>query len=226
MNTPKLTYYPVIDKLIDSDLEVQENFRKYFNQLGFFYLKDTINAKDNIEEILGNLDNSVDVYYGEEVFTGNRSVFHGTYSRLDNLDNQYVNQYLKLINQLLSFISSAFGYPQEFLQEVSQKNNYGLYFYDREAQYMKFIETVEEHDITILPHVDSSLITIIVSLQGFEGYSKEYDWFSIPDREGYLIVQAGTLLQSLTQNTIKANIHRVRGFDSSRVAFWGNLITV
>lgn len=168
----------------------------------------------------------MDVYYGEEAFTGNRSVFHGTYSRIDNLDNQYVNQYLKLIHQLLSFISSAFGYPQAFLQEVSQENNYGLYFYDREAEYMKFIETVEEHDITILPHVDSSLITIRVSIQGFEGYSKEYGWFSIPDTEGYLIVQAGTLLQNLTQNTIKANIHRVRGFDSSRAAFWGNLITV
>lgn len=226
MNTPKLTSYPVIDQLINTDLEVKKNLRKYLNQLGFFYLKDTINARDNIEEILGNLTNSRDVYYGEDAFTGNRAVFHGTYSRFDNLGNQYVNQYLKLIHQVLSLISSAFGYPQDFLQEVSQKNNYGLYFYDREPQYMKLIETIEEQNITISPHVDSSLITIIVSIQGFEGYSKEYDWFSIPDIEGYLIVQAGTLLQSLTQNNIKANIHRVRGFDSSRAAFWGNLIAV
>ena len=91
---------------------------------------------------------------------------------------------------------------------------------------MDSLQVTDEEDITIPPHMDRSLLTLIISIQGFEGYSKEFDWFSIPDKEYYLMVQAGTLLQDLTENKLKANIHQVRGFDSSKAIFWGKLAPV
>ncbi|NER52608.1 MAG: hypothetical protein F6J92_39410, partial [Symploca sp. SIO1A3] len=118
------------------------------------------------------------------------------------------------------------GYEQGFLSNISQENNYGLYFYDREEEYIDFIKKADEEAIVVPPHKDRSIITLVVSIKGLEGYAPQYDWFSIPDREGYIIVQAGTLLQALTQEAIKANIHRVRGYDSSKAVFWGHLVPV
>lgn len=226
MSVIELEQYPIIDELDGPEADLIEKVGNYLNQFGFFYVKDTIEARVRIDQELKNLQDAVDVYYGEDAYTGEGSVFHGTYSRLENQENQVLKQYFEFIDQLLAIISRAFGYPQEFLHNFSQKQNYGLYIYDREEEYMEYIKEANPEEISIAPHKDRSFITIIISIEGFEGYKQKYGWFSIPDREGYLMVQAGTLLQDLTQNKIKANIHRVRGHDSSKALFWSNLLPV
>jgi isopenicillin N synthase-like dioxygenase len=226
MTTIKIYKYPVIDDLNQPEANLIEQVRESLSQFGFFYIKDTIQARVWIDKELKNLKDSVDVYYGEDAYTGEGSVFHGTYSRLDNPKNMNINHYFELISHLLGIISCALGYPKEFLQEVSQQENYGLYIYDREEEYMDYIKKADSQEISIAPHKDRSLITLIISIDGFEGYSQEYGWFLIPDIEGYLIVQVGTLLQKITKNKFKANIHRVRGFDSSKALFWSNLEAV
>ncbi|EAW36220.1 2OG-Fe(II) oxygenase family protein [Lyngbya sp. PCC 8106] len=222
----QLEQYPIIDELERTEEYQIEQVKNYLTQFGFFYIKDTIEAREHIDRELESLQNSVDVYYGEDAYTGQGSVFHGTYSRFDSKENTKVERYIKFIEKILRVISCACGYPPEFLQELSQKENYGLYFYDREEEYIKYIENLDREEIAVGPHRDRSLITLVVSIKGLEGYTKEYNWFSMPDREGYLIVQGGTILQDLTQSAIKANIHRVRGHDSSNALFWSNLAPV
>ncbi|NEO18661.1 2OG-Fe(II) oxygenase family protein [Moorena sp. SIO4A5] len=226
MTVIELERYPIIDELDGTEANLIDKVRDYLNQFGFFYVKDPIEARVRIDQDLENLQDSVEVYYGEDAYTGEGSVFHGTYSRFEVGESTTTEQYFDFFNQLLDIISRALGYPEEFLKEFSQQENYGLYIYDREEEYMKYIKKVDSEEISIAPHKDRSLITIIISIAGFEGYKQEYGWFSIPDREGYLMVQAGTLLQDLTKEAIKANIHRVRGYDSSKALFWGNLIPV
>ncbi|NEO12034.1 MULTISPECIES: 2OG-Fe(II) oxygenase family protein [unclassified Moorena] len=226
MTVIELERYPIIDELDGTEANLIDKVRDYLNQFGFFYVKDPIEARVRIDQDLENLQDSVEVYYGEDAYTGEGSVFHGTYSRFEVGEITTTEQYFDFFNQLLDIISRALGYPEEFLKEFSQQENYGLYIYDREEEYMKYIKKVDSEEISIAPHKDRSLITIIISIAGFEGYKQEYGWFSIPDREGYLMVQAGTLLQDLTKEAIKANIHRVRGYDSSKALFWGNLIPV
>ena len=227
MSVIELDQYPQIDNLHQPKAETIDKVRNFLSQFRFFYIKDTIGARDSIDEELKKLQNSVDVYYGEDAFTGEGSVFHGTYSQFENSDNNTViSQYFGLVSDLLDLISLALGYEQGFLQKISQQENYGLYGYEREVAYMKSLDTVRREDILIPPHVDRSLITVVISIRGFEGYSQEFDWFSIPDREGYLMVQVGTALQALTKHAIKANVHRTRGYDSSRAVFWGNLAPV
>lgn len=227
MGVLELVQYPQIDHWHQPKADTLDKVRYFLSQFGFFYIKDTIDARASIDEVLENLQNSVDVYYGEDAYTGEGSVFHGTYSRLKNSGNNIIiNQYLGLVSNLLDLVSLALGYEQGFLQKISQKKNYGLYFYDREEKYIEFIKKADQEAIVVPPHKDSSIITLVVSIKGLEGYAPHYDWFSIPDREGYIIVQAGTLLQALTQEAIKANIHRVRGYDSSKAVFWGHLVPV
>ena len=226
MTVLELDRYPTIDRLEPTDANLIDEVKDALSQFGFFYIKDTIQARLSIDKELENLQDSVDVYYGEDAYTGEGSVFHGTYSRFENPENPGIKPYFDLVAQLLDIISRSFGYRKDFLQQVSQQENYGLYIYDREEDYMKYIKNVDPEEVSIATHKDRSLITIIISIQGFEGYTQESSWFSIPDREGYLMVQAGTLLQNITQNAIKANIHRVRGFDSSKALFWSNLVPV
>ena len=226
MTVLELDRYPTIDRLDPTDANLIDEVKDALSQFGFFYMKDTIQARLSIDKDLENLKDSVDVYYGEDAYTGEGSVFHGTYARFEHKENPAIEPYFELVDRLLRIISSAFGYRQDFLQQVSQQENYGLYIYDREEDYMKYIKNVDPEEVSIAPHKDRSLITIIVSIQGFEGYKQESSWFFIPEREGYLMVQAGTLLQNITQNAIKANIHRVRGFDSSKALFWSNLVPV
>lgn len=226
MNAIKLEHYPIIEGLDRPDEDLIREVKKGLSQLGFFYIKDTIGARTKIDQQLENLQDSVDVYYGEDAYTGEGSVFHGTYSRFDQEENTKVKPYFGFISRLLEIISLSLGYPKEFLQEFSRKQNCGFYIYDREEGYMEYIKDADAEEISIAPHKDRSLITIIISIAGFEGYKQEYGWFSIPDREGYIMIQAGTLLQKLTQGAIKANIHRVRGFDSSKALFWSNLAPV
>ena len=223
MTVIELAQYLQIDDLHEPKADTINKVRDFLCQFGFFYVKDTIGARASIDTEIAKLENSVDVYFGEDAYTGKGSAFHDNYSRFESPDNNTaINQYLGLISDLLGLISRALRYEQDFLQKVSQQKNYGLYIYDK--TYMKSLDTVKEKDVRIPPHVDRSLLTITISIRGFEGYSQEFDWFSIPDREGYLVVQAGTDLQTLTQDAIKANIHRVRGYDASRAVFWGNLV--
>ncbi|NES83864.1 MAG: hypothetical protein F6K10_21990 [Moorea sp. SIO2B7] len=226
MSVIELEQYPIIDEWDGSEADLIEKVGNYLNQFGFFYVKDPIEARVRIDKELENIQDSVDVYYGEDAYTGEGSVFHGTYSRVEKQEDKAIEQYFEFVDQLLGIISRAFGYPQEFLHNFSQKQNYGLYIYDREEEYMRYIKKANWEEISIAPHKDRSLITIIISIKGFEGYKEKYGWFSIPDREGYLMVQAGTLLQDLTKNKIKANIHRVRGYDSSKALFWSDLVPV
>ena len=226
MSAIELEHYPIIDGLDLPEEHLIEDIKKSLSQFGFFYIKDTIEARIKIDKQLENLQDSVDVYYGEDASTGEGSVFHGTYSRFERGENTAVKQYFELVSRLLDIISLALGYPKGFLQEFSRQQNCGFYIYDREEEYMKYIKNADAAEISIAPHKDRSLITMIVSIAGFEGYKQEYGWFSIPDRDGYLMIQAGTLLQDLTQGAIKANIHRVRGFDSSKALFWSNLAPV
>jgi isopenicillin N synthase-like dioxygenase len=226
MTAIALTRYPQIDDLNESEENLIDQVRDALSQFGFFYIKDTIEARVRIDEELENLKDGIDVYYGEEPYTGECSVFHGTYSRFDHQENTHIKQYHELVSQLMTLISRALGYPKEFLQEVSQKENYGLYFYAREEEYIKYIKNIDPEEIVVAPHKDRSLITMIISIEGLEGYTQESGWFSVPDREGYLIVQAGTLLQNISQQAVKANIHRVRGHDSSKALFWSNLVPV
>ncbi|MBP0028160.1 2OG-Fe(II) oxygenase family protein [Roseofilum sp. Guam] len=226
MSTMMLEQYPTIEGLDRSEDDLIEEVKKSLTQFGFFYIKDTIKARINIDQQLDNLQDSVDVYYGEDAYTGEGSVFHGTYSRFEEQQNTQVNQYFEFISRLLEIISLGLGYPQGFLQEFSRKQNYGLYFYDREQEYVTYIENADRQKIVVTPHKDRSLITLVISIKGLEGYTRESGWFSIPDRDGYILIQGGTLLQDLTQGAIKANIHRVRGFDSSKALFWSNLAPV
>lgn len=222
----ELENYPIIDGLDRLEAELIEQVKRNLSQFGFFYIKDTIEARIKIEKQLENLKDSVDVYYGEDAYTGEGSVFHGTYSRFNRGENIAIKQYFEFVSRLLDIISLALGYPKGFLQEFSRQQNCGFYIYDREEEYMGYIKNADAEEISIGPHKDRSLITMIVSIAGFEGYKQEYGWFSIPDRDGYIMIQAGTLLQDLTQGAIKANIHRVRGFDSSKALFWSNLAPV
>ena len=226
MTVLELDRYPTIDNLDPTDANLIDEVKDALSQFGFFYMKDTIKARLSIDKALENLQDSVDVYYGEDAYTGEGSVFHGTYSRFENPDNPGIKPYFEFVSQLLDIISLAFGYRQEFLQEVSQQENYGLYFYDREEEYVKYIKKADREEIVVGPHKDRSLMTLVISIKGLEGYTQEKGWFSMPDREGYLLVQGGTVLQDITQQTIKANIHRVRGFDSSKALFWSNLVPV
>lgn len=224
--TTKLDHYPTIDGLDLPEECLIDDVKKSLSHFGFFYIKDTIGARIQIDKHLKDLQDSVDVYYGEDAYTGQGSVFHGTYSRLAQQKNTVTKPYFEFFFRLLDVISRSLGYPKEFLQEFSQQQNYGLYIYDREQEYMNYIETADRQEISIGPHKDRSLITLIISIQGFEGYGRESGWFSIPDRDGYLMIQAGTHLQELTHGAIPANIHRVRGFDSSKALFWSNLVPV
>ena len=227
MNIIELNQYPQIEDFHQPKEDTFAKVRDFLSEFGFFYIKDTISARTNIDEALENLQDSVDVYYGEDAYTGEGSVFHGTYSRFQNLgNNTVINRYLGLVSDLLSLISLAFGYEQDFLQKISQQKNYGLYFYDREDKYVKFISEADRKEIVVPPHKDRSIITLVVSIKGLEGYSPQNKWFSVPDRESYIIVQAGTLLQTVTNSAIKANIHRVRGYDSSKAVFWSDLVPV
>lgn len=226
MSAIELEHYPTIEGLDRPEKHLIEEVKKGLSQFGFFYIKDTIGARTKIDRQLENLQDSVDVYYGEDAYTGEGSVFHGTYSRFEREGNTEVKQYFEFIFRLLEIISLALGYPKGFLQEFSRQQNCGFYIYDREEEYIEYIKGADAAEISIAPHKDRSLITIIISIAGFEGYKPEQGWFSIPDREGYIMIQAGTLLQDLTQGAVKANIHRVRGFDSSKALFWSNLAPV
>jgi len=226
MSVIELEKYPTIEGLDLPEDYLVEEVKKSLSQLGFFYIKDTIGARTKIDKQLDNLQSSVDVYYGEDAYTGKGSVFHGTYSRFEDGENQAIKPYFGFISRLLELISLALGHPKEFLQDFSRQQNYGFYIYDREAEYMEYIQSADAEEVSIGPHKDRSLITMIISIAGFEGYKPESGWFSIPDREGYVMIQAGTLLQDLTEGAVKANVHRVRGFDSSKALFWSNLAPV
>ena len=224
--TTLLEHYPTIEGFDQPESHIVEQVKEAISQFGFFYIKDTIKSRASIDQELNNLQDSVDVYYGEDAYTGKGSIFRGTYSRFEVGENTGCKNYFELVDRLLNIISLALGYPREFLQEFSQQEKYGLYFYDREEEYVQQIKNVDPEEIAIPPHKDRSLITLVISIQGLESYTKRDGWFSTPDREGYLIVQVGTLLQDLTQQAIKANIHRVRGSDSSKALFWANLVPV
>ncbi len=226
MSVIELEQYPIIDEWDGLEPDLIEKVGNYLNQFGFFYVKDPIEARVRIDKDMENLQDAVDVYYGEDAYTGEGSVFHGTYSRFEVGEKTAVGQYFEFFYHLLAIISRSLGYPQEFLQEFSRQENYGLYFYDREEEYVESIKNSNLEEIVVSPHKDRSLITLVISIKGLEGYTQEYGWFSMPDREGYLIVQGGTFLQKITQNKIKANIHRVRGHDSSKALFWSNLVPV
>lgn len=226
MSVIELEQYPTIEGLDLPEDYLVEAIKKGLSQFGFLYIKDTIGARTKIDQQLENLQDSVDVYYGEDAYTSEGSVFHGTYSRFERGENTAIKPYFGFISRLLDIIALALGYPKGFLQEFSQKQNYGLYFYDREQEYVQYIENADREEIAVAPHKDRSLITLVISIKGLEGYTRESGWFSIPDREGYIMIQAGTLLQDLTQGAIKANVHRVRGFDSSKALFWSNLAPV
>ena len=223
MFVQELIQYPILDNLDYTNLDIRTKVKDYLSEFGFFYIKDTINARTKIDVQLDNLENSVDVYYGEDAYTGKGSIFHGTYNKFEDINTKGLDGYFYLINQLLDLISLSFGYQKEFFKNISLKENCGLYLYDREEKYMNFIKNVNRQDIAVSPHMDKSLLTIVVSIKGLEGYSKKFNWFSVPDKQNYLIIQAGTLLQEITKGKVKANIHRVRGFDSSKAIFWGNL---
>lgn len=225
MSVIEFDQYPIIE-LDQPEAHLIEKVGNYLNQFGFFYVKDPIEARVRIDKDMENLQDAVDVYYGEDAYTGEGSVFHGTYSRFETGGNTGVEQYFKFFSHLLGIISRTLGYPQEFLQEFSRQEKYGLYFYDPEEEYVESIKNSNREEIVISPHKDRSLITLVISIKGLEGYTQEHGWFSMPDREGYLIVQGGTFLQKITQNKIKANIHRVRGHDSSKALFWSNLVPV
>lgn len=98
MTTIKLDKYPVIDDLNQPEANLIEQVRESLSQFGFFYIKDTIQARVRIDKELKNLKDSVDVYYGEDAYTGEGSVFHGTYSRLENPKNMNINHYFELIS--------------------------------------------------------------------------------------------------------------------------------
>jgi isopenicillin N synthase-like dioxygenase len=221
-----LEHYPTIEGLDRSEKNLVEEVKKGLSQFGFFYIKDTIEARLKIDQQLDDIQDAVDVYYGEDAYTGEGSVFHGTYSRFEDQKNTQVKPYFEFISRLLEIISLGLGYPQGFLQEFSRQQNYALYFYDREQEYVTYIENADRQEIVVAPHKDRSLITLVISIKGLEGYTQDAGWFSIPDREGYIMIQAGTLLQDLTQGAVKANVHRVRGFDSSKALFWSNLAPV
>ncbi|MGB3508910.1 MAG: 2OG-Fe(II) oxygenase family protein [Microcoleaceae cyanobacterium] len=226
MSVIELGQYPIIDEWDGPEADLIEKVGNYLNQFGFFYVKDPMEARVKIDKEMENLQDAVDVYYGEDAYTGEGSVFHGTYSRFEAGENTKVEQYFEFFSCLLRIISRTLGYPQEFLQEFSRQEKYGLYFYDREEEYVESIKNSNREEIVVSPHKDRSLITLVISIKGLEGYTQEYGWFSMPDREGYLIVQGGTFLQKITQNKITANIHRVRGNDSSKALFWSNLVPV
>ena len=226
MNAIELEQYPTIEGFDRPEEELVEDIRNALTQFGFFYIKDTIEARIKIDQQLENLQDSVDVYYGEDAYTGEGSVFHGTYSRFERSGNTVIQPYFEWLAKLLETISQSLGYPKEFFQEFSRQKDYGLYFYDREPEYVNYIDNIDRQEIVVNPHKDRSLITLVISIKGLEGYTRESGWFSIPDRDGYLMIQAGTVLQDLTQGKIKANIHRVRGFDSSKALFWSHLAPV
>ena len=122
MSILELSQYPQIEDFNQPQEDTFNQVRDSLSQFGFFYIKDTINARTNIDKALEDLQDSVDVYYGEDAYTGKGSVFHGTYSRFKNLgNNTVINQYLGLVSDLLSLISLAFGYEQDFLQKISQQ---------------------------------------------------------------------------------------------------------
>nr|VFJ88049.1 MAG: 2OG-Fe(II) oxygenase superfamily protein [Candidatus Kentron sp. LFY] len=223
----KTNEYPVIDidpTRLDSDKsEISRRIGQYLNEFGFFYMNDIFNIRGHLDDtLLKTLPNAVDVFYGEDPHTGESAQFHGTYVRLRQKEEDRFDDYFRLFSILRTLISLSLHESAEFLDSISQKNDHALYIYQYEAAYLKFLSTLGKNDISVPPHVDKSLITAVISIQGLEGYSPiRREWIPVPDREGYLIVHGGTLLQEWTRGKIKAEVHRVIASDSSKAIFWG-----
>lgn len=177
--------------------------------------------------MLNTLPGATDVFYGEDAYTHEGLKFRGTYARFQPGKEHRFDNYFQIFSILCSLISLSLGKEEIFLDSISKERDYALYIYQYEAEYLKLLSELEETEISIPPHVNKSLITIVVSNKALESYSpKQQAWVSVPDREGYLIVHGGILLQKLTQGKIQAEIHRVRASDASKAIFWGFLPTV
>lgn len=186
-------------------------------EVGLFQVRDRWRVGERIDAVMARLPRSEMVRYAEATSVEESAPLEATYCRLDTQQHAEARVFGEFVEQLLPLLSQAIGKPAGFLEQLSARDNLGLYLYDPEPESLRFIRDADPDEIVVSPHRDSSLFTIVVSIVGLEGRSSTQG----PDRPSYVTVQAGTALAAISD--ARVNVHRVRGGDSSRAVFWARL---
>jgi hypothetical protein len=167
------------------------------------------------------------VYYAKHYKT-NDKIFKAPYGVFDILGEKNCPKVLlqtvkPILIKLMEAFSVFLGKNKDYLFDISKKNNYQIYAYAREKQFIHHIKNeLVDGEISFEPHKDISLFTFSF-IPEIEVLSPDKKWLRYQDEPNTYAVWVGSQMEELTNNKIKSTIHRVRRFDSSNVLFFGKL---
>ncbi len=130
-------------------------------------------------------------------------VFRELYSHLDHC-----------AIRLLDAVGAALGEEGLGLSDTAREGNSIL----RIIHYPPVPETADPASLRAAPHEDINLITLLCEStdRGLELQQRDGSWLPIEAIPGQIIVDAGDMLQNLTNGVMRSTTHRVVNPDSSR----------
>jgi len=135
--------------------------------------------------------------------SGFRETLSELYARLDGC-----------AQTLLRATSLYLGEPPERLAEMAVEGNSIL----RLIHYPPVEEERDPSALRAAPHEDINLITLLCEStgSGLEIQTREGEWLPVSAGEGEIVVDAGDMLQNVTNGVLRSTTHRVVNPESSR----------
>jgi isopenicillin N synthase-like dioxygenase len=115
---------------------------------------------------------------------------------------------------LLEAVALYLGEPQGSIREMATDGNTIL----RIIHYPPIPADAAPQSMRAAPHEDINLITLLceATAGGLQLLTREGDWVSIQAVPGQIVVDAGDMLQNLTNGVLRSTTHRVINPDNSR----------
>jgi len=110
---------------------------------------------------------------------------------------------------LLRCLAVGLNIEEDYFARLHSENNSAM-------RLLKYPTVSERSSNRCKEHSDYGSITLLLTdgVNGLEAY-KDGKWHPVPHHEGYLVVNAGSLLQNWTNGKIPATLHRVAGPESA-----------
>lgn len=169
----------------------------------------TEHAKDNPHKDLKEFyhvgrevadDHKLAKYYPKNIFPAQVADFK------DALTNLY-NELDNTSNILLEALGRALDVPKDYFKNMIDTGNSVL----RAIHYPPVGEAPPAGSIRAAAHGDINLITILMgaTASGLQLQDRDGSWLDVNSKEGQLVVDAGDMMQRITNDVIPATIHRV-----------------
>lgn len=109
--------------------------------------------------------------------------------------------------QLLEAVALYLDEPRELIRDMADKGNTIL----RVIHYPPVPPDADPASLRAAPHEDINLITLLceATASGLELLRRDGTWMPIPALPGQIVVDAGDMLQNLTNGLLKSTTHRV-----------------